>query len=97
MLPDKKIKCHYTGFKLSCFKCVTEHSCAKWMRITGPNPNTGQPVDQFACADSFMPLLLIENSQMQRQTGAAVESMRNEIILRMDNQVPHLALTHKDK
>ena len=27
-----------------------------------------------------MPLLLIENSQMQRQTGAAVESFRNEAV-----------------
>jgi len=27
-----------------------------------------------------MPLLLIENSQMQRQTGAAVESFRNEMV-----------------
>jgi hypothetical protein len=27
-----------------------------------------------------MPILLIENSQMSRQTGAAVESFRNEMV-----------------
>jgi hypothetical protein len=27
-----------------------------------------------------MPVMMIENSQMQRQTGAAVESFRNEMV-----------------
>jgi hypothetical protein len=27
-----------------------------------------------------MPMLMIENSQQQRQTGAAVESFRNEMV-----------------
>jgi hypothetical protein len=27
-----------------------------------------------------MPILLIENAQMSRQTGAAVESFRNEMV-----------------
>jgi hypothetical protein len=39
-----------------------------------------QPVDRFGCVDSFLPMLLIENAQMQRQTGAAVESFRNEMV-----------------
>jgi len=30
--------------------------------------------------DSFLPMLLIENSQQQRQTGAAIESFRNEMV-----------------
>jgi hypothetical protein len=46
----------------------------------GSNPQTGEDINRFGCADSFVPLLLIENSQMQRQTGAAVESFRNEMI-----------------
>jgi hypothetical protein len=29
---------------------------------------------------SWMPMLMIENSQQQRQTGAAVESFRNEMV-----------------
>jgi len=34
-----------------------------------------------------LPVLMIENSQMQRQTGAAVESFRNEVV--SANQVQH--------
>ena len=50
------------------------------MQIRGTNPNTGEPVDEWGCAVTWMPMLLIENSQQQRQTGAAVESFRNETV-----------------
>jgi len=58
--------------------CVT-HKCAWYMRISGMNPNTGEQVDDWGCAIAWLPVLLIENSQQQRQTGAAVESLRNEV------------------
>ena len=54
--------------------------CSWYMQIRGPNPNTGEPVDEWGCAVTWMPMLLIENSQQQRQTGAAVESFRNETV-----------------
>tara|TARA_B100001094_G_scaffold327296_1_gene385170 strand:+ start:42075 stop:42458 length:384 start_codon:yes stop_codon:yes gene_type:complete len=59
--------------------CI-EHKCAWYMRIAGLDPNTGQEIDHWGCAISWMPTLLIENSQQQRQTGAAVESFRNEMV-----------------
>jgi|TARA_B100000085_G_scaffold285367_1_gene321134 hypothetical protein len=59
--------------------CV-EHKCAWYMHIRGMDPNTGQEIDHWGCAVGWMPTLLIENSQQQRQTGAAVESFRNETI-----------------
>lgn len=80
MLPDKKVKCPYTGFTKTCLDGVVKHSCPKWIHIKGANPQTGDPVDHFGCSDSFQHLLMIENSQMQRQTGAAVESFRNEMV-----------------
>lgn len=43
------------------------------------NPNTGEPIDEYGCAVSWLPVMLIENSQQQRHTGAAVESFRNEM------------------
>lgn len=79
MLPDKKVMCPYTAFAKSCWEGVAEHTCPKWVRITGVDPQTGHPIDKYGCNDSFMPMLLIENSQMQRQTGAAVESLRNVV------------------
>ena len=50
------------------------------MKVVGKNPNTGQEVDEWGCAISWLPILMIENSQQQRSTGAAVESFRNEIV-----------------
>src|SRR6187455_1567989 len=80
MLPDIKVKCPATCFKISCRKIVSDHDCPKFVKISGVNPNDGQPVDRYGCVDSFLPMLLIENSQQQRQTGAAVESFRNEVV-----------------
>ncbi len=54
--------------------------CSWFTQIRGINPNTGEPVDEWGCAITWMPMLLIENSQQQRSTGAAVESFRNEIV-----------------
>ena len=60
-------------------KCK-EEKCAFYTTVRGVNPQTGAEIDNTGCAIQFMPLLLIENSQQQRQTGAAVESMRNETV-----------------
>lgn len=59
--------------------CV-EKKCAWYMHIRGMDPNTGKDVDHWGCAVSWMPMLLIENSQQQRSTGSAVESFRNEMV-----------------
>lgn len=85
MLPDKNIKCPATGFAKSCREIVADCDCPKFVKISGVNPNDGQPVDKFGCVDSFLPMLLIENSQQQRQTGAAVESFRNEMVTANQN------------
>lgn len=54
--------------------------CAWFTQIRGHNPNTGKEVDEWSCAMTWLPILLIENSQQQRSTGAAVESFRNEMV-----------------
>lgn len=58
--------------------------CSWFTQIRGVNPNTGEPVDEWGCAVTWVPVLLIENSQQQRHTSAAVESFRNETIQRTD-------------
>jgi hypothetical protein len=79
MLPDPKIKCPATAFKRTCRDVLSECDCPKFVSIKGTDPQTGAVVDRHGCVDSFLPLLLIENAQVSRQTGAAVESLRNEI------------------
>ena len=59
--------------------CV-ELKCAWYCQVRGLNPQTGEEVDEWGCAITWAPMLMIENSQQQRATGAAVESFRNEVI-----------------
>jgi hypothetical protein len=54
--------------------------CPWWMHVRGTNKNTGEDVDNWGCAIGYLPMLLIENAQMQNRTGAAVESFRNELV-----------------
>lgn len=86
MLPDPKLKCPATGFAKSCREILAECDCPKFVSIKGADPQGGT-IDRHGCVDSFLPLLLIENAQMSRQTGAAVESFRNEMKTGADNLI----------
>jgi len=65
---------------LNSFEPCKQLECAWFIKVVGKNPNTGADVDEWGCAMAWMPILTIENSQQQRQTGAAVESFRNEMV-----------------
>ncbi|MEL7086863.1 MAG: hypothetical protein AAGL98_00225 [Planctomycetota bacterium] len=80
MLPDPKIRCPATGFAKSCREILAECDCPKFVSVRGLDPQTGAHVDRAGCVDGFLPLLLIENAQVSRQVGAAVESFRNEAV-----------------
>ena len=54
--------------------------CSWYTQMRGKNPNTGEDIDEWGCAVTWLPLLLVENAQQSRQTGAAVESFRNESV-----------------
>lgn len=54
--------------------------CAWFTQVRGTNPNTGEQIDEWECAINWIPLLVMENTQQERQAGAAIESMRNEIV-----------------
>lgn len=79
-LPNKEIGCHHTGFEKKCFDLVTSGACTRWIQIMGRNPNTGGEINKYDCIDNWIPMLLIENSFINKQTGAAVESFRNEMV-----------------
>lgn len=57
------------------------HRCAWFIRLAGTNPNTGEQKDEHGCAMAWLPVLMIENSQQQKGTAAAVESFRNEMVV----------------
>ena len=54
--------------------------CSWFTQVRGLNPNTGEEIDDWSCAVTWLPTLLIENSQQQRATGSAIESFRNETV-----------------
>ena len=56
------------------------HKCPLWTQLRGKHPQGDELVDHWGCALAWLPMLLVENAQMQRQTGAAVESFRNEMV-----------------
>lgn len=63
------------------------HKCPWWIQLRGKDPTGTKEIDHWGCAVSFMPILQIETAQQSRQTGAAVESFRNEVIKRNDSQI----------
>ena len=68
-------------------------TCAWFTRVQGYDMNSGNQVDNYECAISWLPMLLIENSGQQRQTGAAVESFRNEMVKANETQTKLILAT----
>ena len=79
-LPPLELGCHRTGFEKKCRDLVSCGLCNRWIGMTGMDANTGQSVKPFDCVDNWHIALLLENSKLQRETGAAVESFRNEMV-----------------
>ena len=72
---------------LNNFEPCKQLDCAWFVKLAGTDPNTGKQVDEFGCAMAWLPMLLIENTQQSRGTGAAVESFRNEMV--RQNETSH--------
>ena len=71
--------------------------CPLYIKLVGKNPQTGDPIDEWGCSISWLPILLIEGMQRRNEMGAAVESLRNELCRRMDAQtLPPLLTSEPD-
>lgn len=58
--------------------CI-EHKCNFYVHLVGMHPQTGQATDEWNCAISWLPLLLVENSNMTRQSTASTDKVANII------------------
>ena len=56
------------------------HKCPWWTRIMGKHPQSEEMIDNWHCAIAILPVLLADNTQVNRGTVAAVESMRNDVV-----------------
>jgi len=72
---EPKNHCPLDGFQ-PCRKL----DCAWFTQLRGKDPQSEQEIDEWGCAIAWLPLMLVENAQQQRQTAAAVESFRNEMV-----------------
>jgi len=68
------------GSECEEIKDGVKYLCPWYVKVRGKHPPSEEEIDDWRCAIAWTPLLLIENSQQQRQTGAAVESFRNEMV-----------------
>lgn len=55
-------------------------ACRFWVTVMGKNPQSGETINNGDCAFCWTPVLMIENSKVNRETGAAIESFRNEMV-----------------
>lgn len=65
---------------LNNFEPCKQLDCAWFMEIHGKHPSTGEPVKEWGCSMTWIPMLLINNAKEQHSTSAAIESFRNEMV-----------------
>jgi hypothetical protein len=100
MAKDKRIACPLNGFKA----CIEDGaivdgelvSCKFWINVQGRHPQSGETVNSWDCSFIWAPVLMIENSKVNRETGAAIESFRNEMV-KANEASRQLLLTAQEK
>lgn len=56
------------------------YRCMWYTKVVGMDANTGEAVDDWSCAITWMPTLQIEMSATNRGQTVALESFRNETV-----------------
>lgn len=64
--------------------------CPWYVKLVGKDPQSEQQLDEYRCAIAWMPILQIEHSMHERQTGASVESFRNEMTKQNEKVISRL-------
>jgi len=73
---------------LNCHRCLPEavpmslvcHKCSLWTAMLGKDPQTGEELNEWRCADSWLLTGILETARMARSGAAATESFRNEMV-----------------
>jgi hypothetical protein len=56
------------------------HKCPWWTMVRGKNPQSEEMIDDWRCAVALLPMLLIENAQINRGHTFALETFRNSMV-----------------
>jgi len=54
--------------------------CPWYVKLKGKDPNSGDEVDEFACAIAWTPVLQINIANEARKNVAATEDLRNRVV-----------------
>jgi hypothetical protein len=98
MAKDAKILCPMMGGE-----CIEDGSirdgelvaCRFWVNVQGKHPQTGVEISSGDCAIAWTPMLMIENSKVNRETGASLDSFRNEMVKANHNSLETLLAVSK--
>lgn len=56
------------------------HRCRWFVKLRGKDPQSSQEFDEYRCSMEWAPILMVEHSLFEKQTGAAVENFRNVMV-----------------
>ena len=72
------------GCPLHNFEPCKQLDCAWFTKLAGKNPQGGTDIEEWGCAVTMMPLLLVAQTNAARGTQGAVESFRNRMVEQQD-------------
>ena len=59
------------------------HRCAWYVQMKG-QAQSGEVYDQWNCAISWQPILMVETAGINRRVASSIDSMRNETVVRQE-------------
>ena len=86
--------CPYTGHKKECSKL--RDRCPKWVFFRGTDPNTGQEVNNYDCADRWQVRMMMEIAQETRMGAAETNKFRNIMFRLASGEAPQDILATED-
>ena len=72
------------GCPLHNFEPCKQLDCAWFTKIAGKNPQGQKEIEEWGCAVTFMPILMVANTNSNTRTQAAIESFRNKMVSQQD-------------
>jgi hypothetical protein len=83
-IPAANLRCHHTGFKVSCRKLVVGGKCQKWVAVKGKGPQDAEEMNYHGCVDSWLPTLFMDFAKMTNRVAGEVGELRKENVARQD-------------
>lgn len=62
------------------FEPCKQLDCGWFIKLYGENPQNGEQVEEWGCAITMLPLLMVDNTKNAYAVGSAIESLRNEMV-----------------